>query len=183
MSEEDLNDPERHYKRLQGVLSVSKRIQNLALRRRFSPPLITKEEKVEEILVKAKEARADRLAQLGPQQNYIIEIASQCFNIPQDDILECIVDSQKNVNIFLQFFEAIGLQVILMQHQIDQAPTLESGRFKMDIRNQKTMMALFSTGHGKPIMGKSLMIYRLQKEKEVAQKNLSEVSIFSKLSD
>lgn len=177
MSEPPEVDPERHLKRLHGVVGVSKRIQDLVLRRRVSPPLITQEDKVKEIVLKAKDARANRLSQLGPKQYYLIDIASVCFKVPNESIVDCIIDTQQTVDLFLQFFEAVGMQIILMQHQMDAAPTLESGRFRMDVRNQETMMTLFSTGKGnKTIKGKCLMVYRLQKEREV-DKNFSEVRI------
>lgn len=176
MSEPPEDDPERHLKRLHDVVGVSTRIQELALRRRLSPPIITKEEKFQEVVAKAKDARSGRLSQLGPKQNYLIDIASTCFKVPAETITECVIDCQQTVNLFVEFFEAVGLQVILMQHQLDVAPTLESGRFKMDVKNQKMMKTLFSTGKGKSIKGKSLMVYRLQKEREV-ERNFSEVCL------
>lgn len=47
----DPNDPDRHLKRLAHVMGVSKRIQSLALKKRRSVKVETKEELTEKILV------------------------------------------------------------------------------------------------------------------------------------
>lgn len=50
----DENDPNRHLRRIQKIVGVSGRIQTLALKRRQSNKVETKEEKEERILVRKK---------------------------------------------------------------------------------------------------------------------------------
>lgn len=47
-------DPNRHYKRVSKVLGVSTRIHNLALKKRISVKVETKEERIAKILVSWK---------------------------------------------------------------------------------------------------------------------------------
>lgn len=51
-------------------------------------------------------------------------MTSQCLGISQDILLDCVADSQKNVTLIGDIFNAHGLSMLLTQYQMDKSPGL-----------------------------------------------------------
>lgn len=51
-------------------------------------------------------------------------MTSQCLGISQNILLDCVADSQKNVTLIGELFNAHGLSMLLTQYQMDKSPGL-----------------------------------------------------------
>lgn len=57
-------------------------------------------------------------------QRYILEMISECLGISQEILLDCVADSQKNVTLISDIFNAYGKSMILTQYQMDSSPEI-----------------------------------------------------------
>lgn len=57
-------------------------------------------------------------------QRYILEMISECLGISQEILLDCVADSQKNVTLISDIFNAYGKSMILTQYQMDNSPEI-----------------------------------------------------------
>ena len=78
---------------------------------------------------KSKEERTTRNAQIGVNQRYMLEMISQCLGLSQEVLLDCVADSQKNVTLISDIFNAYGLSMLLTQYQMDNSPGLGYSSF------------------------------------------------------
>lgn len=73
---------------------------------------------------KSKEERTTRSAQIGVNQRYMLEMISECLGISQEILLDCVADSQNNITLISDIFNADGLSMLLTQYQMDASPLL-----------------------------------------------------------
>lgn len=118
-------DPERHLKRLQKVFGVSKKIQQLAvstLKRDTTTHDLIKEA---EALNRAKIARAKRIEAIEPQHQHITEMVADLLNIPADEIIASMADTERNIEFLSSILEKMGIKAVLFLY--DEFPHPSKG--------------------------------------------------------
>lgn len=117
-------DPERHRKRLEKVFGVSGRIQQLAVRRRESPTIITKNADDNVLLAKSLELRALRLAAIGPAQRFILETVAFHFDVKIETMVEGMCDDDAYIELLSSFVARDGRKCIAFFYDEFQHPSI-----------------------------------------------------------
>lgn len=105
-------DPDRHLIRLQKVFGVSGRIQDLAIRRRKSPTIISKDEKDREMLARSKDLRSKRLNGIGVVQRFILDLVAAHYDCETDIISDGICDEDRHCELLDSFITRDGHMAI-----------------------------------------------------------------------
>ena len=53
-----------------------------------------------------------------------MEIASQCFGIEEDFLVDCVADTSENIRTITELFKRDGAFMILIQFQEDDSPSM-----------------------------------------------------------
>lgn len=106
-------DPERHLKRLQKVFGVSKKIKELALSTVKGDDSTRDLIKEAEALTRAKAARGKRTESIEPHHQYIIDVVAELLNVPADEVIAGIADSEQNVGLLNSMVEKMGAKAVI----------------------------------------------------------------------
>jgi len=134
-------------------------------------------------------------------QRYLIELFAHCFGIDENILIDCAIDSARNIDVLTSVFERHGEFMVLAQYQLDNSPAIgscdcfialflslisiisDSGRFIKEQRFKKMDMALFSSGKGKKILGQSFFAYRNLNLRPIESRTVSDEIFFAVLPD
>ncbi|CRK87169.1 CLUMA_CG000977, isoform A [Clunio marinus] len=172
------DDPDRHLRRLSAIIGISTRVQALAMKKRKSVRIETREEKNEKIMKAAKLDRTGRNIRIGVNERFVIENVSHVLGIQDDDTLNFAIDSLENTTVLCNFFEIHGSRMILFQFQSHDPPSMTSGRYDPKLKD-KVDVVLFSTGNGVEIIGPCVVAYRLQNLTTIEAKSVAEDIFFT----
>lgn len=106
-------DPERHLKRLQKVFGVSKKIQELALSTVKGDDSTRDLIKEAEALTRSKAARGKRIESIEPHHQYIIDMVAELLDVPADEMIAGIADSEQNVDLLHSMVKKMGAKAVI----------------------------------------------------------------------
>lgn len=114
-------DPERHLKALALTFGVTNKLKKLAKNR---PKLQqrTNAEIEEELLAKATENRANRIASFGPVQRHIFSLVAKHYNVSVDEVVQGVADADEDTEILNSFCTKGGHSVIVFLYAKFKCP-------------------------------------------------------------
>lgn len=121
--DEQGRDPERHLKRLAKTFNVSNRIQKLAHSKLGKRVLQNDQQSDDEVLAKAKVARAARMSSLGPVHQSILDVIASMLHIPLDEAKEGMADDEEHIKALKSIVEANGTRAIFFSYDLAIYPS------------------------------------------------------------
>lgn len=138
-------DPDKHLKRVGVLGTVTKRVHNVALKRRQSIKIVTKEEELEKLLVcidsfqkqsfgillynyssqtKSKAQRLMRENNVDAKEVNFLVLAAAALCVDEEELQACYFDSSENLELFKSLFANDGIRTMMIQYQDYFPPSL-----------------------------------------------------------
>lgn len=108
MDDDSILAPDRHFKNLQRVFGLSATLHDLAVANISRDETAEQLIKEQQLLAEAKQKRADRKKLIDTTHRYVIDVIANLLVVSADDLIEGIIDDQRHIELFQNFFEENG---------------------------------------------------------------------------
>jgi hypothetical protein len=182
--DDDEASDERRARIASGTSSPEKNPQNKDMaKRKHSISAHLQAELNKQKILRAKQERETRRADLDTQHIYLMEIVATHLDLRPKDVEEFVIDSQDFLDILNSFFERKGAKAVMFCYQDSDPPGPESGRPIANPGGKKERMkrVLVSNGRDIPVRGPTLFFMRNDNERKINIKNINDEVYFGML--